>query len=111
MQEAHSQLHLSSFLPSPQPLYQPTVYTAATRNVNFPLGESLLTLPSAASSSVSACFLTDTHTHQKYPSIQSVVFASFKQDTPQFTHYTHTHTFSFNSAVIRTIFPSWFSAN
>lgn len=37
-------LHLSYFLLSPRSLYQPTVYTAATRNVNFPLGESLVTL-------------------------------------------------------------------
>lgn len=69
MQEAPSQFHLSSVLPSPQPLYQPTVYTAATCNVNFPLGESLLTLLSAASGSVSARFLTDTHTPKvsEYP--------------------------------------------
>ena len=94
MQEAHSQLHLSSFLPSPQPLYQPTVYTAATRNVNFPLGESLLTLPSAASSSVSACFLTDTHTHTKSIRVSRVLYLHLLNKTHPNSHTTHTHTHS-----------------
>lgn len=98
MFEAPSQFHLSYFPLSPLLHFiSPTVNTAAPRNVNFPLGESLhLTLHATASSSVSALCLLD-------PSVlECTVYLHLS---------AHTHTHSFISVVIRTIFPSWFPAN